>query len=159
MRPENRGRVFGKQVMNKPGVIVCERSGAWATAIRRYLPAEIRLRQTRGLAECAAELSAAPQSLLALELTPGNLAGVLGLLSGLGRKFPLAAAVVLAERGLERYEWLLREAGAVHFTASPREPDDLARLAIRHFSRISPPRAHFAAQIWDALPWSEAARS
>ena len=87
MRPENRGRVFGKQVMNKPGVIVCERSGAWATAIRRYLPAEIRLRQTRGLAECAAELSAAPQSLLALELTPGNLAGVLGLLSGLGRKF------------------------------------------------------------------------
>ncbi len=104
-------------------------------------------------------MAAAPECLLAVELTRENLAGVLDLLSGLGRKFPLAAAMVLAERGFEPYEWLMREAGAVYFTTSPRESDDLARLAIRHVSRISPPRTHFAARIWDALPWSEAARS
>ena len=102
--------------MIRPDVIVCELSGIWATALRRYLPDEIRLRQTHRLAECADELAESPDSLLALELTRENLSGLLDLLAGLGKKFPRARAVVLAERGWEPYESLVREAGAVHFT-------------------------------------------
>jgi hypothetical protein len=145
--------------MNRPCVIVCERSGKWAAALRPCLPVEIPLRQTRGLGECALELAAAPSSLLAVELNRENAAGVLSLLNTVGRRFPLAVALVLAERGLESHEWLLREAGAVHFTTSPREADDVARLALRHFSRQAAPAQSLATRIWDALPWSEAARS
>ena len=125
----------------------------------RSPPGEIAMRQTRSLAECAAELAAAPQSLLALELSRQNVAGVLALLNGLGRQYPSAVAAVLAERGWESYEWLLREAGAMHFTTSPRQADELVRLAVRHISRQSAPQKNFAAQIWDALPWSPSPRS
>jgi hypothetical protein len=145
--------------MSKPTVIVCEKSGDWAAALARHLPNEIEVRQTRGLGECATVLATAPASLLALKLTCENLPGVLVLLGNLGRKHPQAVAVVLAERGLEPCEWLLREAGAVHFTTSPREGDEVARLAVRHFSRAKGPRANFAARIWNELPWSDPTRS
>jgi hypothetical protein len=112
-------------------VIVCERRGAWATALARALPVGISLRQTRGLEDCAADLEAFPTSLLVLELTRGNLLGLLELLWGLGRRYPLARAIVVAARELERYEWLAREAGAMHFTTSPRSGAELARLAMR----------------------------
>jgi hypothetical protein len=156
MKPEKL-RSLATSTMNQSCVIVCERTLRWATAIRRHLGSDIRLRQTRGLGECAHELAAAPASLLALEVTRENLSGVLTLLSDLGRKFPLARAMVLAERGLEPYEWLLREAGAVHFTTSPREPDELARLATRHVNRVGVSETHWAARIWSSLPWSDAA--
>ncbi len=145
--------------MREPALIVCERSGLWAAAIGRCLPVEIAMRQTRSLAECAAELAAAPESLLALELSRQNVAGILALLSSLGRQYPSAAALVLAERGWESYEWLLREAGTMHFTTSPRQPDELVRLVAGHISRQSAPQQNFAAQIWDALPWSPSPRS
>jgi hypothetical protein len=145
--------------MIKPGVIVCERTGIWATALRRCLPEEIRLRQTRRLAECVDALAEAPDSLLALELSRSNLSAVLDLLAGLGQKFPRARAVVLAERGCEPYEWLVREAGAVHFTSSPRESETVARLVSRHRETIPASRASAVALIWDSLPWSDVAMS
>ena len=140
-------------------LLVCERRGTWAAAMRRHLPPEIRLRETRSLAECAGGLVAAPASVVAVELTTTNLAGVLKLASELGRGFPLARLAVLAERGLEPFQWLLREAGAVHFTTSPRRPQELVRLVQRHAERIPRPRTSFAAQIWDWLPWHEAAKA
>lgn len=143
--------------MNTPGVIVCERTGKWATALERHLPPAVRLRQTRSLGECVGVLATAPASLLALEVTRENLASLLSVLGDLGHKFPLARALVLADRGWERYQWLFREAGAVHFSVSPRESEALARLARRHLGRITPPREDLATQIWDALPWNEVA--
>ena len=143
--------------MNVPCMIVCERSGRWAVALAPHLAPSMRLRQTRSLAECAAVMDRAPASLLALEATRENLAGVLALLVDVTKKFPRARAIVLADRGLESYEWLLREAGAVYFTVSPRGSHDLALLAGRHLERACAPQADLAAQIWDALPWSEVA--
>jgi hypothetical protein len=148
-----------EKTMIRPGVIVCERTGTWATALRRFLPDEIRLRQTRRLAECVDALAEAPDSLLALELSRSNLSAVLDLLAGLGQKFPRARAVVLAERGCEPYEWLVREAGAVHFTSSPRESETVARLVSRHRETIPASRASAVALIWDSLPWSDVAMS
>lgn len=144
--------------MSKPCVILCERSGAWACAVTRHLPDDVRLRQTRGLGECAAELAEFPTSLLALELTRQNFAGVLALLSAVGRKFPQARVVILAQRELGDYEWLFREAGAIHFTSSPRELAGLPGLVRRHFRRVpAPPATSLAAQVWDALPWGDVA--
>jgi hypothetical protein len=143
--------------MTRSCVIVYERKGVWAATLRRRLSAAIGLRETRGLAECADELEAAPGSLLALETTRKNLSGVLDLLADVARRYPGARAVVLAERGLEPYEWLMREAGAAHFTTSPREAEDLARLAERHVGRAGSSQADPAARIWRSLPWSDAA--
>jgi hypothetical protein len=116
------------------------------------------LRQTRGLGAAAAELAEAPTSLLALELTRQNFTGVLAMMSEIGRKLSRARIMILAERGLDDYEWLFREAGAVYFTSSPRELPGVANLVRRHFNRLpAPPAASVAAQVWDTLPWSDGA--
>lgn len=144
--------------MTKPRVILCERSGAWASAIARRLPGDICLRQTRGLAEAAGELAEAPTSLLALEVTRQNFTAVLAQVSEIERKLSPARVIILAQRGLGDYEWLFREAGAIYFTSSPRELSGLVNLTLRHFSRLPAPAAlSLAAQVWDALPWSDLA--
>ena len=124
-------------------------------ALARHLPAVSVLRQTRGLREARAELKSAPASLLVLELTAENLAGVLTLLGDLGDGFPLARAAVLAEADMKGHEWLVREAGASFFSTSVRDAQELAGVAERHLSGVASPRADLAAQIWDSLPWGE----
>jgi hypothetical protein len=142
---------------HKPGVIVCERKGAWAAGLRRHLPREVRLRETRVLADCASALAEAPGSLVVLELTLAHLDGVLEFLGDVESRYPLAAVVVVADRSLEPYEGLFREAGAVHFATSPRTADALARLAARHLARLPQQTGTLAARIWTSLPWPEAA--
>ena len=141
--------------MNTPRVLVCERSRKWALALARHLPGVSALRQTRGLKEARAELTSAPASLLVLELTAENRAGVLTLLGELGDGFPLARAAVVAEADMKSYEWLIREAGASFFSCSVRDALELARLAERHLDEVVLPGADLAGQIWDSLPWGE----
>ena len=122
-------------MMNGSTVILCERTLKWAAALRRHLPAAVRLRETRALAECAAELDAAPTSFVVVELSEAGLPRVLAFLAELARRWPHAAALVVAERPLAEHEWLVREAGAVHFDVSPRAAADWARIAQNHFRR------------------------
>jgi hypothetical protein len=136
-------------------LIVCERSGVWAAALARSLDSAIRVRQTRSLAECLDELRAAPASLMMLELVPENIAGVLCLLESLERRFPMARAAVVADRSLGHHDALLREAGAVHFTTSPRQMPLLARLAQRHASRTPRVPVPLAVRVWSSLPWGD----
>ncbi len=143
--------------MSMPHVIVCERTGTWAAAIRRQLPLDIRMRQTRGLAECVAELAEAPMSLLVLELTAQNLAGVLEVLGRLPGRFPLAQAIVVSDSRLKHSEWLVREAGAIYIAPSSRELAGLEETVRNHLRCVPATRAGFAAEVWDALPWGDAA--
>lgn len=143
--------------MSRVCVIVCEKKGTWAPAIARQLPAEVRLRQTRTLAECAAELSAAPLSLVALELTATNIPGVVDLVSQMSVRFPHARAMVVCEGDLAYYEWLLREAGAIYFAASTRALTGLDRLVRNHLQHIPAIRPSFATLVWETLPWADAA--
>jgi hypothetical protein len=146
-------------MVHRPAIIVCERSGAWAAALRGHLPRELPLRETRTLADCRQELAAAPASLLVVEVSDSNLGGVLDLAADVEHIFPWARLVAVAARDGEDREWLLREAGAIHFTTSPRTAATLARLAARHAARIPLPRAALVAEIWDSLPWQESAVS
>ena len=143
--------------MSCPKVILCERTVRWASALVRHLPAEVRLQQTRSLAECTTELAAAPTSLVALEVTAANFAGVLPWLGRLSARHPLARAVVLADRGLVNGEWLLREAGALHVTTSPRDLGWFRGLIKNHLAGLPSPKVGLARELWDALPWSELA--
>jgi hypothetical protein len=138
-------------------VIVCERSGKWATAIGRHVPRGVRLLQTRNLADGAAALAGAPASLLAFEATTRNLAEVLELLAQCSRKFPLARTIILAEACLRPYESLLREAGALHVTFSSRELDGLAGTLVNHLALADRARTGAPESIWESLPWGDAA--
>ena len=136
-------------------LIVCERTGRWAVGLRRELAdAGVRVWETRTLADCRNELIESPASFVVVELGR-NVAGLLGLLSRQPRQFPAARMAVVAERTQSGYEWLMREAGAIHFLCSPRRVGLLARLACRHLAQVPPLPQSLTERIWSSLPWGE----
>jgi hypothetical protein len=141
---------------SRPRVIVHERQGLWAARLRPRLPVQIPLRQTRSPAECLAELNLAPASFLVLETSPANLEGVLDILAQV-RRHRWARSAAVAERQHAALEWLLREAGAVHFCTSPRRAGEIAALIARHTEFVPQPPIGLRAQVWESLPWPEAA--
>jgi hypothetical protein len=136
-------------------LIVYERTGSWALALGRELPAGVRVRPTRSLAETWEMLAQAPASFLVLELAARQAEALLGRLFRLDREYPLARAAVVAERRLAAYEWLVRQAGAVHFASSPRHLASLVRVARRHLAAAPQPDRDIRELIWAGLPWGE----
>jgi hypothetical protein len=144
----------GSALRQAARLIVCERSGRWAVALRRELAGSgVRVWETRTLADCRNELVASPASFLVAELGR-NVAGLLGLLARQPRQFPAARIAVVADRDHAAWEWLVREAGAVHFLTSPRCAGMLARLACRHLAQVPPPSQSLTERIWSSLPWA-----
>ncbi len=120
----------------RPGrFIVCERTGAWALALRRHWAAEQEtfgaIRQTRTANELFQALEAGPQSVAALEMTPQRLDDALEMLDALSLRYPLTRVAVVGPREVAAYEWLAHELGAVLFVTSPRRLGPLAALARR----------------------------
>jgi len=114
-------------------VIICERKTHWVVALRQQLKTmSIRLYQTRSLQECWDDLSSYPTSLLVLELTIENKTDLINRLCRLSQEFPDARAVVVAERRLQNNEFLLREAGAIAVSFSPRHLSPVASLIGRY---------------------------
>ncbi len=139
-------------------LIVCERTGRWAVALRRELDGLTReARETRSLAECWQLLEAAPASFVVVELTAAGIDQLLQRMGRLQRDFPLARIAVVAPRSMARYEWLMREAGAVHFTCSPRQLKPLVEVACRHLALAPRPERNLADRIWASLPWQRRA--
>ena len=136
----------------RPGaVIVCERSGRIAAALRRRLPGHVPLLENRTLDECQQALVQWPASFVVLELTVGAFERTLRVLESLGRRFPQACSTVVGERKLEPFEMLLREAGAIHVLFGMRHMQELSRLAGRHAESFGQP-ATLAEEIWQRLP-------
>lgn len=135
-------------------LIVCEREGSWAVGLRRDLPGPgVRIDEARSLPECWAMLARWPASLLVVELTRRNAHALIERMAWLGREYPRARIAVVAERSLGPWEGLVRQAGAVHFTVSPRRLGPLARLAVRHLEAAPRREQSLAGRIWDRLPW------
>ena len=137
-------------------LIVCERTGSWAAALRRVLPGgELPLRETRSLDECAAELAAAPSSVVVLEVSPGNLEAVSRLLAEWNVSFPLARGLVVTAGSLSADDaQLLREAGAVDVVCSPRRLAPWSGVVRRHSSRLPAEAMDPVEQVWASLPWA-----
>jgi len=141
-----------------PSLILCERTHRWAAAYRRQMRKSpqrnaIRLQEVRSLPECQRELEASPHSVVAVEVLPQNLAATAKTLSDWSRHYPRARFLSLAARGMEPYELLLREAGAIHITFSPRSLSPLLRLIRRHLARAPRVEQTLEETIWTALPW------
>ncbi len=137
-------------------LIVCEQRGRWAAWLRRELvPVGVGLTETRLLADCWEVLDRLPASFLVLELSRANAGELLRRLEWLSRDYPAAQAAVVADRSLIACQWLVREAGAVHFLCSPRRVRLLAETACRHLAQAPAPPQDLADRIWSSLPWGQ----
>lgn len=142
------------------GAIVCERTGRWAAGLRRELAAaECRIHEARTLSECRAMVAEHPASFLVIELSRTSAGAVLEHVSSCQRQYPAGRVAVVADRSLRAYEWLIREAGAVHFVTSPRELGPLAGIIRRHLAQVPEPRRSITERIWSSLPWGRAGQS
>ena len=153
----HRHLAYAKMTTNTTPLIVCERSACWAIALRRELVhTGVRVWETRSLAQCWDALADAPAGFAVVELTAAAADDLLRRMARLPREFPLAQVVVVADRALAEYEWLLRESGAVHFTCSPRKLTPLAKMACRHLAAAPVPHQSLTERIWSSLPWEAA---
>ena len=135
-------------------LIVCERSGSWSAALRGELAATgVRLWECRSLPEAWDGLAQTPAAFVIAEADRENLGSLLRRMAWFSRDFPRARIAVVAHRDMARFEWLVREAGAVHFLASPRRLTPLAGLAVRHLSNVPLPSQTVVQRIWAGLPW------
>jgi hypothetical protein len=137
-------------------IIVCESRGHWATALRRVLPVETPMRESRSLSECEAHLLAATNSLVVVELTGGNAPQGIERVERWRRRFPASATVLVAARDLASWRDLAMEAGAACFTTSPRDLNEVATILDRHRRRFPQPATAAAERIWKELPFSPA---
>lgn len=136
-----------------PCVIVCERTGRWAVALRRELGSELRMHETRSLTEAWGVLKRCPAAFVVVELTRTNADALLARLARTERDHPRARVAVVAGRELLNGQGLMREAGAVHFVVSARELTPLAHAIRRHCEQVPLPKRSLAEQVWAELPW------
>lgn len=138
-----------------PRLIVCERKGRWAAALRIHGGmAASEMVETRSLFDCGNELRAHPSSFVVVELLAHNAAAVVEWLVQLDQLDPRARAVVAAHRSLHTWGWAVREAGAVWFVTSPRQVGPVARMARRHLNAVPTAPRDFVEDVWDSLPWA-----
>ena len=134
-------------------LIVFETRGIWAAALRRVLPHDaLQVRETRSLAECEAELAAAPASFVVAELDRGNGPLLMERLSNWRRRMPKCALAVVAGRDLADWRPAMLEAGAMLTVFSPRKPYDLVVALRRCLARHPQPPGSIADRIWSELP-------
>ena len=140
-------------------LILLERAPRWAAALRREMRKAARLGQpipiqeVRSLAQCQRELETAPHSVAAIEILPQNLVSLAKVLGDWSHRFSHTRFIALAARGLEPNELLLREAGAIHVTFSPRSLVPTIRLIFRHLARAPDPVRTLEEATWAGLPW------
>ncbi|MGO9115142.1 MAG: hypothetical protein ACLP9L_38510 [Thermoguttaceae bacterium] len=135
-------------------LIVCERSGSWSVALRSELAETgIWIWECRSLPEAWEALVQTPAAFLIAEAARENLDSLLQRMAWFSRDFPQGRIAAVTQRNMARFEWLLREAGAVHFLASPRQLTALAGLVARHLANVPQPPQTMVQRIWASLPW------
>ncbi len=137
-------------------LIVLERDGEWASALRRELDdAAVRIVETRSWDETWETLAQSPMSLIAAELSASNPQRMLAALARAERRHPQAAVIVLADRRMAAYRDLFLEAGALHFITSPRRLHEVRGILKRRASLFDTAAHDRLDEIRDNLPWSE----
>jgi|GEM_PF-966798 len=132
-------------------LIVCERTSRWVSALRRELPKTQSVYEVRTLRECWAVLKESPASFAVVELDLDNADNLLSLLIDSERSLPLASVAVVASQDMISYEWLMREAGAIHFVTSPRQLKPMGNLAQKHLEKSPKPPQSLIQKIWGLL--------
>jgi hypothetical protein len=140
--------------MNDQNIVVCEKTGTWAAAMRRALRLPSGPCETRSWVACLREVQARPAAMVALEISPENAAAACQRVAELTQRFPRVRVVLLADRRLKQVEWLLRETGAVHVLFSPGDLARLRPIFRRFWEQMPAARTTFREHVWSRLPWS-----
>ena len=139
--------------MPTPPLIICEKSGRWALALRSSLHGGVRLVETRALTQCHEALVVAPTSLVALAITDKNLSQALDFLARMNQEFPAGRVIALLEPESQSAEPLLREAGVSDVFHSPQQAAAIARLAQRHAALTPADDRPLRESLAARLPW------
>lgn len=138
-------------------VIVFESRGTWAAALRKLLSSNLPpLRETRSLAECDAELAAAPTSFVIAELNANSAQSLIERFTVWRRSRPACSLAMVATREYTTWSQLALEAGACLTVFSPRKVTGLIDAIARHAARRSQPTGSLADRIWSELPLANA---
>jgi len=141
--------------MNNQDVIVCERSGIWAAALRRELRSSAGVCETRSWAACEREIQARGAALVALEVSPESVESACARLAGLTQRLPHTRVILLADRGLKHAEWILREAGAVGVVYALSDLPRLQPVLRRFREQLPNATPSFHDLIQSRLPWRQ----
>jgi hypothetical protein len=144
-------------------VIVVERTGRWAIAMRAARSAHaatnraasLRVVEARSFDECQRWLCRQKAALAVVEIEQATAPTALELLATIDRELPGVLAVAVADPALGDLEPVVRELGAVDFITTPRLSGTLVELALRHAAQQVDGPTTFAEQIRSSLPWGD----
>ncbi|HEY3395604.1 MAG TPA: hypothetical protein VGK58_23080 [Lacipirellulaceae bacterium] len=167
--------------MSEIDLLVCERTGRWAAALRvgiarqaRISSRQPRIYEARSLEELAEGLETRPLGLALLEVHLSTLGKLLSWLADRSLRFPKVRFVALLDHALGIAESreikkrsgpsqdavdALLEAGAADFAHSPRRLQHVFALAERQAAiaaganRQPNPAQSIAGWAWSQLPW------
>jgi len=132
----------------------CERSNDIAAGLRRILGAAgPRVYELRSVAVVCEELAARPASVIVWQVRRSSLDELTEALHQQRRDYAASIGIVVGQRQMARYEWLLREAGAVHAVFAMRHLDQVVRIALRHLAMVPMPPGTWQDRIEQQLPW------
>lgn len=138
-------------------LIVCEKSGRWAAALRRQAgERELPIVEARSSEQAVRELETFPASLVAVEMIAASAAEAASRWSATAQRFPAARWIALLDEALANHELLFREAGALHIVVSPRDLSATVRLIRRHLARAPQSEMSLEESILARLPWPAA---
>jgi hypothetical protein len=141
--------------MSRCHLIVCEKTGRWAAALRSALGERPpSLVETRSLAGCEAALVDAPHSLVALETTASNLEATLAFVGRSIGRFPRCYFVALLDPEICDAALLIREGGAIATFDSVLDAARIVRLAKRQLARAPRQEAEGRESVWERMPWA-----
>jgi hypothetical protein len=144
-------------VPSSPRLLVVEKTGCWAAALRRAAGSrELPLVEVRSLEQAERELLEHPSSIAAVEISAASLVRVATRVAAWRMRFAGAAHLLLADEELVPLDSMLRETGAVHVLFSPRDLHASVRLIRRHLDRAPRPALSLEESVLSRLPWQAA---
>ena len=141
--------------METARLIVCERTGRWALALRRCMTHPgTEFCETRSLPEARMRLQESPESLLLMECSTRNWQDRCQWLLRQTIDFPQLRTIALADPALRAAECVVRTAGAHQVVFSLMELLDMSCWISRHFEQIPHREQGVREWIWHRIPWS-----
>lgn len=160
--------------MNRCNWVVCERSSRWAAALRAALARRavsddftVDLHEVRNLDELTARLGTLPNTFAYIEVTSKNFEATLAWLAAATRNSEPRAVAMLDRDFADASEVasVLREAGALEITCSPRQLQHVMQLGrccaevpANGSGRKPAPGQSIDEWAWRLLPWQDARR-
>jgi hypothetical protein len=140
--------------MLKCHLILLEKNGQWATALRAVRPlTPVEVVETRSLRAVHEALVSAPASVVALHVTADNVASVIDFLLTAAQRFPRARFAGLLEVADGPWDPVLREAGAIDVIHSVLDLPRLSRLADRQAELTPLSEPSMAEWVASRMPW------